>query len=663
MPDVPASPDRPPSTPVTPPELPGLNALMSLLVGVVVVASLYVAREVLIPITLAVLMGFLLAPLVNLLNAIRLGRVPSVIIAVVLGLGLILALAGLIGTQVAQLADQVPTYQFTIEQKINAVRNFTIGRLSDFVSNLGERVGLPNTAKPPPAPQHQHPSAATTTPPPPPPVPVQVQQAPPSAMALAQSVLVPVVSPLATTVIVFVVTIFILLQREDLRDRLIRLFGSGDLHRTTGAMDDAARRLSRYFLAQLCVNATFGCVIGLGLAVIGIPSPILWGTLAMLLRFVPYVGAPLAAILPLALAAAVSPGWGRVLWTAALYIVCEMITGQAVEPVVYGRSTGLSPAAVMIAAIFWTWLWGPIGLILSTPMTLCLVVLGRHFKRLEFLEVLLGDQPALSPVESFYQRMLAGDPDEAEDQAELLLRDMPLSSYYDEVALRGLQLAANDAARGVLTADQTARIKSAIEALVRDLDDHEDAPAGGSKTEHPTPAVPAEHHGRHHRQTAPLAGIDLAPEWEGDAPILCIAGRGPLDEAAATMLAQLLGKHGLGARAVPHEAVSRTGIAALDPHGVAMLCLSYLEIAGSPAHLRFLLRRVRQRFPTQPILVGLWPVGDEMLRDERMRAAVGADYYVSSLHGAVGACLEAAHKAATAWQHPAAPRAAISAGR
>ncbi len=282
------------------------------------------------------------------------------------------------------------------------------------------------------------------------------------------------VSPLATTAIVLIFSIFILLQREDLRDRLIRLFGSGDLHRTTLAMNDAARRLSKYFLAQLAVNTSFGLIVGIGLFVIGVPSPALWGILGMLLRFVPYIGAPLSALAPLALAAATDPGWSLVIWTAALYLVVELVTGQVVEPMLYGHSTGLSPFAVAVAATFWTWLWGPIGLLLSTPLTLCLVVLGRHVKRLEFLDVMLGDRPALSPVESFYQRMLAGDPDEALDQAEVLLRDRPLSAYYDEVALKGLQLAANDALRGVLSGVQLERVKEAVASVVEDLERHED---------------------------------------------------------------------------------------------------------------------------------------------------------------------------------------------
>ncbi|MGH7152743.1 MAG: AI-2E family transporter, partial [Acetobacteraceae bacterium] len=332
---------------------------------------------------------------------------------------------------------------------------------------------------------------------------------------------------------------------------------------------------------------------------------------------------PLASVLPLVLAAAVAPGWSLVVWTAVLFFGTEAITGQAIEPVLYGRSTGLSPAAVIIAAIFWTWLWGPIGLLLSTPLTLCMVVLGRHFKRLEFLAVLLGDRPALSPVESFYQRMLAGDPDEAEDQAEILLRDMPLSSYYDESALPGLQLAAADAARGVLRTEQIDRLMQAAEALMHDLDDHDD---GNTQQER----LRAGGKGA-------VSSVDIPDppcDWAPDVPILCVAGRGPLDAAPAAMLAQLLGKHGLVARALPHDAVSRTQAGNLDAEGFAMLCIVYLEIIGTPAHLRFLLRRLRQRFPGRPILVGLWPAPDEIVRDARLRESIGADYYAGSLRQA-----------------------------
>ncbi|MEO9190394.1 MAG: AI-2E family transporter [Acetobacteraceae bacterium] len=636
--------------PSVPTELPGLTGLVTLLVCVVVVATLFVAREVLIPITLAVLLGFLLTPFVNVLRKLRLGHVPSVLIAAALGIAMVLGIAGLIGVQLADLAGKVPEYTYTIEHKVDAVRSFAVGSISGVLDRLKEITPSPAT-KPVGTPAAEK-AAGAQAPSGPQPIPVTVQPTPMGAVTLAESVLTPILSPLATAGIVFVVSIFVMLQREDLRDRFIRLFGSGDLHRTTIAMNDAGHRLSRYFIAQLSVNATFGCVIGLGLALIGVPSPVLWGVVGMLLRFVPYIGSPIAAVLPIALAAAVDPGWSMAIWTAVLYLVIELLTGQVVEPLVYGHNTGLSPVAVIVAAIFWAWIWGPIGLILSTPMTLCLVVLGQHVKRLEFLDVLLGDRPALTPIESFYQRMLAGDPDEAEEQADLFLKDGTLTAYYDEIALPGLQLASNDALRGVLTPGQLNRLRGSIESLVHELDEHADPePAAESPSAHPLPPhLPAhepvgtkpEHMDAGHADMRHA----LAPGWDSETPVLCVAGRGPLDEAASLMLAQLLTRHGLAARAVAHAAASHARIASLPLDGVAMVCVAHLDIAGAPAHLRHLVRRLRQRLPGHPILVGLWPPTDSLLADERIRAAVGADFYVSTFHEAVAACLETATRGA-----------------
>lgn len=617
-------------------ELPGINGLVTLLVAVVVVAALYVGREVLIPITLAILLSFLLAPLVNLLRSIHVGRVPSVLLAAVIGLGIILGIAGLIGVQIAQLAEKVPDYTYTVEHKIETARKFATSHVDGIIGGLSRMNPLGATT-PAPAGSAEKPetskSATPTANPAPHPVPVEVEPAPLSAVGLAESVLSPIVSPLATAGIVLVVTIFVLLQREDLRDRFIRLAG-GDLHRTTVAMDEAGRRLSRYFLAQLSVNATFGCIIGLGLALIGVPSPILWGIMAMLLRFVPYIGSPLAAVLPIALAAAVSPYWGMAIWTAVLFLVVELITGQVVEPLLYGHSTGLSPVAVIVAAIFWAWIWGPIGLILSMPLTLCLVVMGRYVKQLEFLDILLSDRPALTPVESFYQRMLAGDPDEAEEQAELLLKTQTLAAYYDDVVLPGLQLASGDILRGSLSAEQVNRLSETVEELVRELDDRPDAADPEATRSAHLPRLLARHHG-------PAAEPAPPPGWDGNSVVLCVAGRGPLDEAAALILAQLLTKHGLQARVLPNVAVSRMQIGTLPLENVAMLCIPHLDLEGAPVYLRNLLRRLRQRLTDQPILVGLWSPDDPALTNQAMRDMVDADFRVTGFQEAVAACLHA----------------------
>ncbi len=631
----------PPRAPaaVAPAETPGLTGLLSLCVAVVVVAALYLAREVLIPITVAMILSFVLAPLVSRLQRWRVPHALAVIVAVLIALGIIGGLGGVIGTQVAGIAADVPRYTATIQRKVKSVQSMTIGRLSGLTERFDKQLGRTEQRT-----DENAPDAAPGTAPPA--QLVRVQQQPTSAMELARTVLAPILDPLSTFLIIIIVAVFILMQREDLRDRMIRLFGSNDLQRTTVALDDAGQRLGKYFLAQLAINTSFGIVSALGLYLIGVPSALLWGVTSAVLRFVPYIGPVIAALLPAALAAAVDPGWSMVLWTAGLFLVTEGITGQVIEPLIYGHSTGLSPAAVVIAAIFWTWLWGPIGLLLSTPLTLCLVVLGRHVDRLEFLDVMLGDRPALTPVENFYQRMLANDPDEALHQAELLLKERSLTGYYDEVALKGLQLAANDALRGALTSEKVHTIMDTVKALIADLADHEDrdphpddkaaARAESTRGERSVPASEAP------RADAPPAE-QLAPHWRGAAPVLCLAGKGPLDEAASTMLAQLLGKHGLGARVAPYGAASRQSIATLDVTGVALICISYLEISGSPSGLHYLVRRLRQRAPGAKILVGLWPAGGGEVDDGRIRGVVAADAYASNLKDAVDACVQAAH--------------------
>ena len=623
-------------------ETPGLTGLLSLAVAVVVIAALYFAREVLLPITVAVILSFMLAPLVSRFQRWHLPHVAAVLLAVLIAIGVVGGIAGVIGTQVAGIAADIPQYQATIKRKVSAVQDMTTGRLRGLTQRLDSGIGKPSAraggdAAAPAA--GDAPKAQL----------VQVEPPPTSATEIAKAVLEPVLSPLATLFIILIVTIFVLMQREDLRDRMIRLFGSNDLQRTTVALDDAGHRLGRYYLSQLAINASFGIVATVGLYFIGVPSAVLWGVTSAVLRFVPYIGPVIAAILPASLAAAVDPGWAPVLEVIGLYLVVETVTGQFIEPMIFGHLTGLSPAAVVVAAIFWTWLWGPVGLLLSTPLTLCLVVLGRHVKRLEFFDVMLGDRPALTPVENFYQRMLADDPDEAQAQAETLLKDRSLTGYYDEVALKGLQLAANDALRGALTADKVNTINASVKALIADLASHEDrdphpkdkaaarAEATIAEREVPTPGAP--------KHDAP-EGEARTPGWRGDKPVLCIAGKGPLDESASAMLAQLLGKHGLGARVENYGAASRQTIGELDVSGVAMVCVSYLEISGSPSGLHYLVRRLRARMPDAKILVGLWPTDGQDVDDDRIRNVVGADVYASNLRDAVTACVQAAHEAA-----------------
>jgi hypothetical protein len=374
-----------------------------------------------------------------------------------------------------------------------------------------------------------------------------------------------------------------------------------------------------------------------------------------LLRLVPYVGIWISATLATALAAAVSPGWSMAIWSLALFVTVEVLVGQVVEPLLYGRSTGLSPFSVVVAAIFWSWIWGPIGLILSTPLTLCLLVLGRHVRRLEFLDVLLGDQPALTPIENFYQRALAGDPDEALGQAEVLLRERSLSAYYDEVALKGLQLAAHDVLRGSVTAAQLTRIEATTNDLVDGLDGYEDrepepqtpdenwsavGPAAddaqeSARVSHPDDASELDHAGNE----------VLQGEGAASDRVLCIPGRGPLDALASTILLQVLGKHRFAARAVPHEAASRSAIDSLDADDVGIVCVFYLQIEGIPSHLRYLVKRVRARLPRVCIVVGMWPDDETEKWSGELQTGIGADFYVSSIREMIAVCRSVQHAA------------------
>src|SRR6202035_422198 len=440
--------------------------------------------------------------------------------------------------------------------------------------------------------------------------------------------------------IIIIFVIFILIQREDLRNRLIRLAGSHDLQRTTAALDDAATRLSRLFLAQLMINATFGIIIGIGLSFIGVPSAILWGILAAVLRFVPYIGSAISAAFPLAIAAAVDPGWSMLGWTLALFLGVGPVISQAVEPLVYGQSTGLSPVAIVVSATFWTALWGPIGLVLATPLTVCLVVLGRHVERLEFLDVIFGDRPALSPSEMFYQRMLAGDPTEAAGKAEEFLKEKSLSSYFDEVALKGLQLAQVDAKRGTLDQARMTKIRDAVTEFASDLSTEDDSiPEIASPTMDAEAAAAIEDL----PDTAISSNLPVGPNtdrplsWQGEAPVLCLAGRTLLDEAAAVLFAQLSNAHGLAARVEPAVALSTTNILQLETAGVAIACLSYLD-ASSPAHMRYSVRRLRRKLPKATIMLGCWAEGINKEALEDLRETAKADTAAGSLREAMMMC-------------------------
>jgi len=575
------------------------SMLTTVLISVILIAALYFGREVLVPIALAVILSFVLAPAVRLLQRWYLPRGVAVVVVALVAFATISSLAALMVTQLTQFAGELPRYQTTLREKIQSLRGAAAGtgaldRASEVLQDLRKEVERPKG----PSPSLGRGEASS----PDRPIAVEVRQPDPGVLETLTSLIKPLIYPLTTTGIVFIFVIFVLMQQQDLRNRLVRLAGAQDLQRTTAALDDAGQRLSRLFLTQVSLNAGFGAVIGLGLWMIGVPGAPLWGLLAMIMRFVPYIGAVIAAVLPIVLAAAVGPGWTMVFLTAALFAIVEPVVGHVIEPLVYGQSAGLSPIAVIASATFWTWLWGPVGLVLATPLTLCLVVLGRHVDRLRFLEVMLGDQPPLKPAELLYQRLLARDPVETAEQARIYLKDKPLISYYDDILLAGLKLAQADAERDLLDTERMQHIRDGVAEIVDDLASHveksdlrqqEDADAEDS---------------------SPLAKLDkvetaqdgkvLSERWRTGKPVLCLPGRGVLDEAATIIIVQLLEREGIGARAEPAGALSISQIFSWDTKDVALICVCYVEDVTA-AEIRYALRRVRRRAPDAVIVVAM----------------------------------------------------------
>ncbi|WP_425909766.1 AI-2E family transporter [Nitrobacter sp. TKz-YC02] len=598
----------------------GDGAMAAAVIAALVICGLYVGREIFVPIALAVLLSFVLAPLVEILERWHFPRAASVPLVVVIAFVAIFALGSLIANEIRHLAEGLPRYQQTMQQKIQSLRALTstvaLDRAADILQTLGKEINVPQT--PSPSPLSETPGEAK-------PIPVEVRSPPPSALESILALISPLLHPLATVGVVIVFVVFILFQREDLRNRVIKLAGSNDLQSATAAIDDAAGRLSRFFLMQVALNTSFGVLVGIGLLVIGVPSAILWGILAAIMRFVPYVGVFIAAFFPLTLSVAVDPGWSMLLWAGAIIFLTELVIGQVFEPLLVGHSSGLSPVAVVASATFWTALWGPIGLVLATPLTVCLVVLGRHVEHLRFLDILLGDRPALSPPELFYQRMLANDPAEAADTAEEFLKEGSLAEYYETVALNGLMLAQADLRRDRLSPDRLAEIRDSVAEVIDGLaSEFDDAMA----SRHPKNGAPTD--AADVAAGAPMPELPfiiregLPLEWQAEHPVLCVAQRSDLDEAAAMFLAEILSKHGLGARAARKEETSPSGIFQLDASGVMLVCISTLDDGGA-AQTRHLLRKLRRKMPRVRILVCCWGCTNSGLTKDHLKADAVAD--------------------------------------
>ncbi len=599
----------------------------TLITAAATIAALYFGRDVFLPLAVAVLLTFALAPLVSWMRKLRLPRPVAVVTVVVAAFAAITLFGAVVATQLGVLAENLPLYQSNIESKVRLVRNANVGQgVVDHVSRLLERLGREIRSNDQTDKQSDGGTQASGQEVHP--LPVEVVEPEPQPLQVLRTIIGPLIEPLATGGIIVVVVIFMLIKREDLRDRFIRLVGASDLHRTTEALQDAGKRVGQYLLMQLIVNTTYAMPIGIGLWVIGVPNALLWGLMALVLRFVPYIGPIIAAIFPIVLALAVDPGWTMLIWTVALFVAVELISNNVVEPWLYGSRTGLSPVAIIVAAIFWTWLWGPLGLLLSTPLTVCLVVLGRHVPQFQFLDVLFGSEPVLEPHEALYQRLLAGDPDEATDRAEEFLQDNDLIAFYDDVAIPALGLGEYDRARGVMGEDRRRRVAEAVMTLVDNLEPYAEEEASEEADED---------------ADAPAAeDLPATPLPDGSGKtVLCVGGRGELDEASAAMLAQVLTAHGATAQLLETRALAAGNIRRLDLDTVHAVVICYLN-PESVAQARYVVRRIKRSHGGLRVGVVFWRTPEDHFSELKLMAAIHCDFAAHSMLEAVTGALSEA---------------------
>lgn len=669
-----------PRAPVTGVEMPA-SAFEMTVIGFLIVVVLYIGQAVLVPLALAIILAFVLAPPVRALRRLGLSNTPSVFLVVAVAFAMIFGVGALITQQVGTLVQELPRYQIILRDKVKSLKEVAEGgsgafkQASETLRDLQAELDEPRVAAPPSNAIALSPMRGELRPAEGRPIPVEVRTPTPKPLEQIERIIAVVIHPLATAGLVILFVLFLLLQREDVRDRAIRLLGSHDLEKSTTAIDDAGDRLGSYFLTLTAINTAYGIFIASALWMIGVPSPVLWGVLAALMRFVPFLGSFIAAVCPLILAAAVDPGWSMFLWTLALFAISEPVMGNAIEPVVQGQRTGLSPLAIILSAAFWTLLWGPIGLLMAIPLTVVLVVLGRHVERLTFLNVLLGDSPPLTPAERFYQRMLAGDPAEAVEQAEKIIKTSSLVDYYDTVVIEGLQIAQTDADRGTLDMERLADIRDTAEVVVDTLQDHEPAPKRKPKPEKSLIAKEGEEDavepaaGKTKRGVAeedeepedPLADLSVAgaaidPAWREEGAILCVANRTALDETAAMLFAQLVGKCGLGVKVLNLERLRHGALSSEDAKDIRLICISGLDVRERSAHARFVVRRLKRSAPDALLLGCFWKLDPKGERDGTILKSIPVDATAHSLREAVIYTLKAASIPPSSEEVPTSPK-------
>jgi len=523
-----------------------LSSKTSSAIGLLVAAAiLYLARDVLIPLALAILLSFLLAPLVRRLEHWKLGRLTSTLIAVVIGFAFIGGIGLIAARQALSLAGKLPEYRENIREKIHALRapnDGTLGKAAEAIKQLESDAA---------------PGAAT---------PLPVTETAPSAFAALAEMVGPFVKPIGTALAVVVFTILLLLNRENMRERLIGLIGPRQINVTTQAMGEASYRVSRYLYMQLVVNMMFGIPFGIALYFIGVPNAMLWGLLGTLLRFVPYAGVWIAAALPTLLGFAIFDGWSEVMWIVGVFVVLELILVNAVEPWLYGRSAGLSAIAIIAAALFWTWLWGPVGLLLAVPLTVCIAVMGRYIPEMGWLNVLLGVEPVLTPEARFYQRLIARDQEEAGEIAEKYAEEHGNVALFENILVPALSLAESDRHRGALDEEQSRFAFETTRQIAEEL------------------------------RTEEEARVDDACRH-----VCIVPAHDQADDVAGAMLARLIP----GAQRFPAGSLAAETIDKVDEQGCRIVCISAVPPRAA-SHAAYLVRRLKQRFPSKRIVVGLW---------------------------------------------------------
>ncbi len=543
---------------------------------VLIIASLYWAQAVLIPVAVSILLTFLLTPVADRLERLGLARVFSVILIVFLAFSFLAAVGWIVTLQLTSVANELPIYRNNIEQKIADIRGAGKGGALEKVQKTAEEVKKELEKKDEPAKVQPKPREVV----------VQGEQS--STFWPLPIDIAPVFERLASGGLAIVLVIFMLMQREDLRNRLIRLIGYGHLTLTTKALEEASQRISRYLLMQSIINTSFGIAVGIALYFIGLPYALLWGFLAAMLRFIPYVGPWVATIMPSALSLIVFEGWMWPALVVAVFLVLELVNNMILEPLLYGESAGVSEVGLLIAVAFWTWLWGPIGLILATPLTVCVVVLSKYVPQLDFINVLMSDEPVMKSDISYYQRLLAGDQDEAAEIVEEHLKTHQVEKIYDEVLVPALNYVKRDRSLGRLAENDQQLIFQATREILEDLDELKPESSSGSATCSEATMID-----RNSPITAPKVLIVGCPV------------RDEANELALLMFRQFLNPTRYELALLAHEVLTSEVIEQIAEKSPALVCIASLP-PGGLAQTRYLCKRLRARFPDIKILVGRW---------------------------------------------------------